>query len=65
MSFKILHMHLGAQGMEEICEIWYFLVSFPLKCGPSRIVVIIASKMVLLFLNSIPEIIPNGGDHKY
>jgi len=65
MSFKILHIHLGAQGMEEICEIWYCLVPFPLKCGPSRIVVITASNMVLLLLNSIPKIIPNGGDQKY
>jgi hypothetical protein len=28
MSFKIFDTHLGAQGMEDIGELWHYLVSF-------------------------------------
>jgi hypothetical protein len=30
MSFRVLDTQLGAQGMEDICEIWYCLVPFPI-----------------------------------
>jgi hypothetical protein len=65
MSFRVFDTQLGAHGMEDICELWHCLVPFLLQCGPSRVMVIVASKMVVLFLNNIPEIIPSGCDHKY
>jgi hypothetical protein len=65
MSFIFLDNQLGVQGMEDICEIWYCLIPFLSQCGPSHILVIIASNRVVLFLNRISERIPSGGDRKY
>jgi hypothetical protein len=65
ISFRVLDTHLSAQGMEDICEIFYCLVPFPSQCGPSRIPIIVVSNRVVLFLNNIPERIPSGGDYKY
>jgi hypothetical protein len=55
MSLRIFDTYLGAQGMEDICELWHFLVSFLPQCGPFYIHVVISSDRVVLFLNSIPE----------
>jgi hypothetical protein len=64
MSFKVFYTHLGAQGMEYICELWYYLVPFLLQHGPFCILVIVASNMVILFLNSILERTPSVYDCK-
>jgi hypothetical protein len=55
MSLRIFDTQLGAQGMEDIGELWHCLVSFLLQCGPSCIQVVITSNRVVLFLNIIPE----------
>ena len=55
MLLRIFDTQLGAQGMEDICEIWHCLVSFLPQCGPFGIQVVIASDGVVLFLNSIPK----------
>jgi hypothetical protein len=55
MSLRIFDTQLGAQGMEDIFEIWHYLVSFLPQCGPFGIQVIVTSNGVVLFLNNIPE----------
>jgi hypothetical protein len=64
MSFQVFDARLGAQSMEDICELWYCLVPFLSKCGPFRILVIVFSNKVVLFLNSIPEIILSRCEQK-
>jgi hypothetical protein len=64
MLLQIFDTQLGAQGMEDICEIWHCLVSFLPQCGPFGIQVVITSDMVVLFLNNIPEGFPGGRDCK-
>jgi hypothetical protein len=51
--------------MENIGEIWYYLVPFLTQRGPSYVLVLAASNNVVLFFNGIPEGIPGGGDRKY
>jgi hypothetical protein len=51
--------------MENIGEIWYFLVPFLIQGGPFGILVLVASNRVVLFFNGIPEGIPCRGNHKY
>jgi hypothetical protein len=65
MSFKVFDTQFGAQGMENIGEIWYCLVPFLMQCGPSCLLVLVASNKVVLFFNGILEGIPSGGDKKY
>jgi hypothetical protein len=65
MSFRAFNTQFGVQGMENIGEIWYCLVPFLTQCGPSCVLVFVASKMVVLFFNGIPEGIPSIGDCKY
>ena len=65
MSFIVFDTQFGAHGMENIGEIWYCLVPFLMQCGPSCVLVLIASNMVVLLFNGILEGIPCGGDHKY
>ena len=65
MSFKVFDTQFGAQGMENIGEIWYCLVPFLTQRGPSCVLVLVASNNIVLFFNGIPEGIPCGGDHKY
>jgi hypothetical protein len=64
VSFRVFDTHLGEQGMEYICELWHCLVPFLLQHGPFYILVIVASNMVILFLNNIPETTPSGYDCK-
>jgi hypothetical protein len=64
MSLRIFDTQLGAQGMEDIFELGHFLVSFLSQCGPFCIQVIITSKRVVLFLNIIPEGLPDDHDCK-
>jgi hypothetical protein len=61
MSLRICDTQLGVKGMEDICELRHYLVSFLPQCGPFCLQVVITSNMVVLFLNSIHEGIP--GDH--
>jgi hypothetical protein len=51
--------------MENIGEIWYFLVPFLTQGGPSGVLVLISSNRVVLFFNGIPEGIPCRGNNKY
>jgi hypothetical protein len=62
MSLLIFDTQLGAQGMEDICEIWHFLVSFLPQYGPFGTLIVITSDRVVLFLNSIPEGFPSDHD---
>jgi hypothetical protein len=61
MSFRVFDTQFGAQGMENIGEIWYCLVPFLTQGGPSCVLVLVASNRVVLFFNGIPEGIPCGG----
>jgi hypothetical protein len=36
-----------------------------MQCGPYCVLVLVASNVVVLFFNGIPEGIPYGDDHKY
>jgi hypothetical protein len=65
MLFRVFDTQFGAQGMENIGEICYFLVYFLMQGGPSCVLVLVASNMVALLFNTILEGIPFGGDHKY
>jgi hypothetical protein len=65
MFLRVFDTQFGAQGMENIGEIWYCMVSFLTQRGPSYVPVLVASNKVVLFLNGIPEGIPCGGDRKY
>jgi hypothetical protein len=51
--------------MENIGVIWYCLVHFLMQGGPSDVLVLVASNMVVLLFNGILEGIPCRGDHKY
>jgi hypothetical protein len=64
ISLRIFDTQLGVKGMEYICEIWHYLVSFLPQCGPFGIQVFITSDRVVLFLNSILEGFPSGCDYK-
>jgi hypothetical protein len=62
ISFRVFDTQFGAQGVENIGEIWYCLVPFLTQHGPSCLLVLIASNKVVLLFNGIPEGIPCGGD---
>jgi len=64
MSFKVFYTHIGVQGKEDICELWYYLVPFLPQHGPFCILVIVASNREILFLNSIPKRTPSGYEWK-
>jgi hypothetical protein len=55
MSFRVFDNQFGAQGMENIGGILYCLVPFLTQGGPSGVQVLVASNMVVLFFNGIPE----------
>jgi hypothetical protein len=65
MSFRVFDTQFCAQGMENIGEICYCLVPFLTHCGPSCVVVLVASNRVVLLFNGIHEGIPCGRDCKY
>jgi hypothetical protein len=65
MSLRVFDTQFGVHGMENIGNICYFLVPFLMQCGPSCVLVLVASNKVVLFFNRIPEGIPCGGDRKY
>jgi hypothetical protein len=41
--------------MENICEIWYFMVPFWMHGGPLGVLVLVASNRVVLLFNGILE----------
>jgi hypothetical protein len=53
MSLRVFDTQLGAKGVEDIGELWHCLVPFLLQCGPSRVLIIIASDRVILLLKGI------------
>ena len=65
MSLTVFDTQFGAQGMENIGEIWYCLVPFLMQGGPSYVLVLVASNRIVLFFNGIPKGITHGGDQKY
>jgi hypothetical protein len=50
MLLTIFDTQFGTQGMENIGEIWYYLVPFLTQGGPSRVLVLIASNGVYYYL---------------
>jgi hypothetical protein len=65
MSLRVFDTQFGAQGMENIGEIWYCLVPFLMQGGPSGVLVLVGSNMVVFFFNGIPKGIPCRGNRKY
>jgi hypothetical protein len=65
MTLRVFDTQFGAQGMENIGEIWYYLFPFLAQGGASSILVLVASKRVVLFFNGNPEGIPCGDYHKF
>jgi len=37
ISLRVFDTHIGAQGMEDIGELWHYMVPFLSQCGPSCI----------------------------
>jgi hypothetical protein len=64
ISLIIFDTYLGAQGMEDICELWHCLVPFMSWCGPYCIQVIITTNKEVLLLNSIIEGLLGECDYK-
>jgi hypothetical protein len=64
MSLRIFDTQLGVQGMEDICELGYCLVSFLQQYVPFFVEVVKTSNRVVLFLNNIPERILGDCDCK-
>jgi hypothetical protein len=65
MLLKVFDTQFGTQGMENICEILYFLVPFLTQGGPSGVLVPVSSNKVVLLFNGISEGIPCRENHKY
>jgi hypothetical protein len=63
--FQVLVTQFGAQSMENIGEIWYFLVPFLTKRGPYCVLVLVSSNIEVLLFNGIHKGIPGGGEKKY
>jgi hypothetical protein len=64
MLLRIFDTQIGAQGMEDICELWNYLVTFLPQCGPFCIQIVINSDRVVLFLDSITKGFPGDRDCK-
>jgi hypothetical protein len=62
---RVFDTQFCVQIMENIAELWYFLVPFFTQRGLSCVLVLVASNRVVLFFNRILEEILGGGDHKY
>jgi hypothetical protein len=62
---KVFDAQFGVYGMENIGEIWYFMVPLLTWGGPSGVLFLIDSNMVVLFFNGIPEGIPCRIHHKH
>jgi hypothetical protein len=60
MSLKVLDTHLGAQGMEIICEIRHCLALLLPQCGPSHVLVFIVINRIVLFFDRIHKKISSG-----
>jgi hypothetical protein len=61
----VFHTHLGAQGMENICELLHFLSLLFLQCGPYHVLVFIVINRIVLFYDCIHKNIPSGIDPIY
>ena len=65
IPLKVFDTQLGAKGMEDIGELWHCLVPFLSQCGPSHVLIIIASNKVILLLQSIHKKCPSGYGGKH
>jgi hypothetical protein len=65
MSLEVFDTQFGARGMENIGEIWYYLVPLLMQGGPFGVLFLIAPNRVVLFFNGILEGIPCRCNHKY
>jgi hypothetical protein len=59
MLLRIFDTHLGAQDMEDICELGHCLVSFLPQCGQFCVQVVITSNNIVLLLNNIHQGLPS------
>jgi hypothetical protein len=57
---RVFYNHLGAQGMESICELQHCLVILLMWCGPYHVSVFIVINKVVLFLDHIHKKITIG-----
>ena len=55
MSLRVFDTQFGVHGMENIGEVWYYLVPFLMQGGPSGVLVLVACNMVVLFFNGVLE----------
>jgi hypothetical protein len=53
MLLEVFDTHLGAQGMEIICELRHYLDLLLSQCGPSHALVFIVINKILLFFDRI------------
>ena len=60
MLFRVFDTQLGVKGVKDIGKLWHCLVPFLSQCGPSRVLIIIASDRVILLLKSILKICLGG-----
>jgi hypothetical protein len=51
MSLRVFDTKLGAQGMEDICELQHCLSPLVFQCGPSHVLVVIVANKLILFLD--------------
>jgi hypothetical protein len=65
MLFGVFDTPLGAQSVESIGELRNHLAPLFPQCGPSHVLVLIVSNMVILFLYRIHKKIPSGLDPIY
>ena len=65
ISLRVFDTQFGEHDMENIGEIWYCLITFLTHHGPSSVLVLVSSNMIVLFFNNIPKVIPSGGYCKY
>jgi hypothetical protein len=65
MSLRVFDTHLGAQGMEIICELQHCLALLLPQCGPSHVLVFIVINKIVLFFDRIHKKIPSGLDPIY
>jgi hypothetical protein len=56
MSFRVFDTQFGAQGMENIGEIWYCMVPFLTQGGPSCVLVLVASNRVVFVRDLTPHV---------
>jgi hypothetical protein len=65
IMLRVFDTHLGAQGMESICELPHCLALLLSWCGPSHVLVFIVINRVVFFIDHIHKKIASGLDSIY